>query len=104
MYREHIGYSLRKHQSAALRLRDRISVFQGGLNPEVSGFADVIEGFLLRTSVRMTPGQFGYLRHKRRVFIAPVDNDLVFMIHQLPRKERKLASPLPERIFCKVVL
>lgn len=75
---------LGQHQTPPLGLRHRVAKFPGGVDPELCSLLGVLKRGFLSLAVGHTTRQFRHLGDKDLVLVAPVDNDLLWMIHSSP--------------------
>ena len=72
---------LRQHETLALGLRYGITEFPRRVNPEPHSLIDVAQCSLLRVPVGHASGQFRHFGDECPVGIAPIENDLVLVVH-----------------------
>jgi len=75
---------LGQHEALTFRLRNRISKFSSGINPELNGFIGAGQRRLGSVAVRHAAGEFRNFSDEHLVLIAPIDDDLVFVHHSSP--------------------
>lgn len=69
---------LSKHQALPLGLWDRIAEFFGRINPELDRFIRISGRSFMSDAVRHTAREFGDFGDVRVIFVAPINNDLVY--------------------------
>ena len=68
-----------QHQTLALRFWNWVAELPRRFKPQVHGLADVLKSLFLSVTVGRASWKLGNLGHKGVVFVAPVDDDLVFV-------------------------